>query len=330
MPIHANIITGFLGAGKTTAVLHLLDRLGRESRVAVLVNEFGKVGIDGEVLARRGQALDVVELPQGCICCTLRGDLMRALAEIAQIEGIERLLIEPTGVAQPADLVDVFSHATLNGAYRLGAVITVVDPAMLKKLAGRGMPFYDKQLELADVLAINKCDLAGAELLDWAEQELRSRNAAAAIVRTEHGRISETLLDAPSRVAGRGSRVPGQTVAKSDSEKSGTSKGRLRALGLDLSNQTYTLDAVRAAFTELCATPPAGIFVHRAKGLFRTDQGTYLVEIAGEAVHAREAETCAPRVDFVVELATRAELKSFEAAVREQLAACRMAALTDR
>jgi G3E family GTPase len=216
-------------------------------------------------------------------------------------------------------------------------VITVVDPAMLKKLAGRGMPFYDKQLELADVLAINKCDLAGAELLDWAEQELRSRNAAAAIVRTEHGRISETLLDAPSRLAGLGSRVPAQTVAKSDSEKSGTrdlgsgtSKGRLRAFGLDLSDQTYTLDAVRAAFTELCATPPAGVFVHRAKGLFQTDQGTYLVEIAGEAVHVREAKTCAPRVDFVVELATQAELKSFEAAVREQLAACRMAALTDR
>lgn len=105
--MRVNLICGFLGSGKTTLVRRILaERAGRE-RLAVIVNEFGQVGIDGAIL--QGQAVDMIELTAGCLCCTLRGSLVGAVEELRDRMGSERIVVESTGVAQPDEMVQALA-----------------------------------------------------------------------------------------------------------------------------------------------------------------------------------------------------------------------------
>ena len=150
MKTPVNLITGFLGVGKTTALLHLLTRRPPGARWAVLVNEFGQVGIDGATLSHAGGALR--EVPGGCICCSaqlpLRVTLTRLLREVRP----ERLLIEPTGLGHPAGVIDVLRSEGLASAVELRNVICLVDPRQLNDEKYRGLETYQDQLALADVL----------------------------------------------------------------------------------------------------------------------------------------------------------------------------------
>ena len=135
--IPCTIVTGFLGAGKTTLIRHVLQNVdGR--RLAVIVNEFGDVGIDGEILKGCGDAAcpeeNIVELANGCLCCTVRDDLVSKLAELhalmraGEIPAFSRAVIETTGLADPAPIMHaLMSERSLVGAYSLGQVITTVD-----------------------------------------------------------------------------------------------------------------------------------------------------------------------------------------------------------
>jgi G3E family GTPase len=163
MKTPVNLITGFLGVGKTTALLKLLAQRPPGARWAVLVNEFGQVGIDGATLSQAGVA--VREVPGGCICCSaqlpLRVSLTRLLREVKP----ERLLIEPTGLGHPAGVIDVLRGEGLASAVELRNVICLVDPRQLGDEKYRALETYQDQLALADVLVANKCDLATPEQL---------------------------------------------------------------------------------------------------------------------------------------------------------------------
>ena len=98
--MRVNLLFGFLGSGKTTLAKHLLANRSRDLKTAVIVNEFGEVGVDGDIL--RGDNVDVVELNSGCLCCTLRGSLMMAVEELRDKAKVERVIVEATGIAQPA------------------------------------------------------------------------------------------------------------------------------------------------------------------------------------------------------------------------------------
>lgn len=187
-----NLIFGFLGSGKTTLVKHLLSQVGANEKTAVIVNEFGEVGVDGDIL--RGQNIDVVELNSGCLCCTLRGSLLMAVEELRDKAKVDRVIVEATGVAQPSELLESLADSSTDHGLQIGPVVTVVDCARFNKLEGMLGDFYLDQIENADIVLANKLDIASPEQLSEATQRLREINPEARLLFSEQGRVSPDKL----------------------------------------------------------------------------------------------------------------------------------------
>lgn len=199
--VPVTVLTGFLGAGKTT----ILDRLVRRpelARTAVFINEVGAIAIDHHLV--RDVRGDAVVLGSGCVCCTVAGDLVRALVELAaqaarrEVPGFERALIETTGLADPTGVVAALvQHPLIARSYHAGAVVAAVDGQLgLTTLARQ--PEAVAQVALADRIVITKTDLVGAAELDALEAALREKNAGATIVRAAHGEVDPEVLLAPA------------------------------------------------------------------------------------------------------------------------------------
>lgn len=210
------VLSGFLGAGKTTLLNHVLGN--REGlRVAVIVNDMSEVNIDA-ALVRGGEAAlsrteeRLVEMTNGCICCTLRDDLLEEIDRLAREGRFDYLLIESSGISEPMPVAATFAFARDDGATlgeiaRLDTMVTVVDAAnFLPELAGgdelveRGLDQYEDdertvsdllmdQIEFADVIVLNKLDLVGEESADRLRATLTRLNPAARIVPAVHGRV---------------------------------------------------------------------------------------------------------------------------------------------
>ncbi len=192
-----NLITGFLGSGKTTLLRRLLDDPAL-SDTAVLINEFGEVGLDHHLLERIGETM--VLLPSGCLCCTIRGELAEAIRDLhgrrerGEIPPFRRLVIESTGLADPFPILStVHADPVLRHHFRVGNVITTVD-------AVNGMDQLDRQSEsvkqaaMADRLVLTKTDLADAAQHKALEDRLRAINPAAPLVPVAHGAVAAERL----------------------------------------------------------------------------------------------------------------------------------------
>lgn len=228
------VLSGFLGAGKTTLLNHVLNnRAGM--RTAVIVNDMSEVNIDAG-LVRDGGALSrtderLVELSNGCICCTLRDDLLEEVGRLAGEGRFDYLLIESSGISEPMPVAATFSFGELEegplaDVARLDTMVTVVDAVNLLKdfgegveLADRGLDAYEDddrtitdllidQIEFADILVLNKTDLVTASELDRLTPLLRRLNPEARIVRSSFGRIDRRRSWAPACSTWRRPRAP--------------------------------------------------------------------------------------------------------------------------
>jgi putative photosynthetic complex assembly protein 2 len=182
-PFDAEVVSGFLGAGKTTFMRARLQTAG--PRTVVLVNDFASVGVDGSLLRERGA--DVVELPNGCICCSLRKDLAEQLKSVVAQWSPERVLIEPSGVADLASLLGVMQGPDLKPLVRNLSVTTVVDGGAFLRDYGRLPAQLDAQARLSSLLVLNKTDLVGPAELLMVETTLRGLNPTAPIMRASFG-----------------------------------------------------------------------------------------------------------------------------------------------
>ncbi|MCY1030355.1 zinc metallochaperone GTPase ZigA [Corallococcus sp. BB11-1] len=231
------VLSGFLGAGKTTLLNHVLNN--REGlRVAVIVNDMSEVNIDVKLVKGGGAALSrvdekLVEMSNGCICCTLREDLLQEVARLAEAKRFDYLLIESTGISEPLPVAETFTFEdaegqSLSALARLDTMVTVVDAFNFLRdweaseaLSERGLALAEEdertvvdllveQVEFADVLVLNKTDLVDADGLGRLQDVLRRLNPQARIVLSERGRVPlASVLDTRMFDFERASRAPG-------------------------------------------------------------------------------------------------------------------------
>lgn len=174
--IPTNIITGFLGAGKTTAIRHILKTKPADEKWAVLVNEFGEVGIDGALLAADGIA--VKEVPGGCMCCAVGLPSKVALNQLIRSHRPDRILIEPTGLAHPQQVIKQFSGSEYKTLLNMQTVLCVIDPWSIADEQFTQLPTFQSQIELADHLVLSKVDVATEEQLNAFEHFCQRQNAS--------------------------------------------------------------------------------------------------------------------------------------------------------
>ena len=185
------ILTGFLGAGKTTLLNHILANQ-QGVKTAVLVNEFGEIGIDNDLIIATGE--DMVELSNGCICCSINGELLEAVYRILdRPDPVDYLVVETTGLADPLPVAMTFLGSDLRDQTRLDSIITLVDAENFSDEILEG-EVARAQVVYGDILLLNKCDLVSEQRLAEVEGQLLAIKTDARILRSVNGDVSLPLL----------------------------------------------------------------------------------------------------------------------------------------
>ena len=185
------IITGFLGSGKTTLLNHILSNQ-EGVKTAVLVNEFGEIGIDNELIVSTGD--DMVELSNGCICCTINSDLLDAVHRVLEREEkVDYLVVETTGLADPLPIALTFLGTELRDLTRLDSIVTMIDAENYSLDLFNSQAAYN-QILYGDILLLNKTDLVDEADLDVLEVKLRDIKENARILRTQRSQVALPLI----------------------------------------------------------------------------------------------------------------------------------------
>ena len=297
MPIPVHILGGFLGTGKTSAIrAQLAARQGE--RVAVIVNDFGEAGLDAATL--EGSApYKLTSIPGGCVCCTAPEGFVDALGAVLA-EQPDRLWIEPTGLARPQDLVDTIRRSPHQDAVELAPVVVLVDPARLGPAASESeRELIGQQIGIADVLVANRTDLCSDEALARFDALAAGLwPGPMAVHRTTHGRLPREALEWP---AGEGARLPRAAAGEAHAHRHDTTAGygarSFRWSPASVFSHERLARAALRASQGLAGAPLA-----RLKGIFRTQEGFLLLEVAGGSLHeARSHHRRDSRADVIFE-----------------------------
>src|SRR5512143_3869521 len=189
------VVCGLVASGTTTSIKNILR--DRKEKTVVLVNDFGASGIDGEIFSAGG--IEAVELPSGCVCCTLKFDLITTITKIVGEFAPQHLVIEPSGVASPSGVLEALESAGIEDV----SVIGIVDATEFAELHDSGMygSFFEDQLVRSDVVLVNKTDLAGEENIRGTIRRIEAVNPRAIVLRSVNAEVREAYLPLLARHA---------------------------------------------------------------------------------------------------------------------------------
>ena len=187
-----DIISGFLGAGKTTFIKKLLEEAIAGEQVVLIENEFGEIGIDGGFLKDSG--IEIREMNSGCICCSLVGDFGRSLEEVLTKYQPDRVIIEPSGVGKLSDVMKAVRDVAANLDVALNSAVTVVDASKCKMYMKNFGAFFNNQVAYAGTIILSRTDVADVKKVDAAVKMLREANPKAVIVTTPVSQLTGAQL----------------------------------------------------------------------------------------------------------------------------------------
>lgn len=189
-----DVISGFLGAGKTTFIKKLLEEAVAKEQVVLIENEFGEIGIDGGFLKDSG--IEIREMNSGCICCSLVGDFGKSLEEVITTYHPQRVIIEPSGVGKLSDVMKAVRDVAVNLDVELNSSVTVVDVKKCKMYMKNFGEFFNNQIEYAGNIVLSRTDIADKEKVEAAVALIREHNAEATIITTPIDQLTgEQLLE---------------------------------------------------------------------------------------------------------------------------------------
>ena len=196
--IKVDIISGFLGAGKTTFIKALIEKVFRGEKIVLIENEFGEIGIDSRFMHNSG--IEVTEMNSGCICCTLVGDFAEALKKVAAEFEPDRIIIEPSGVGKLSDVAAAVAEIQESAGMELDGKITVVDGKKVKMYMKNFGEFYNDQIEHAGTIVVSRTQMMDEDRLSECMHLIREKNEHAAVITTPwdqlSGEIIQSALDA--------------------------------------------------------------------------------------------------------------------------------------
>lgn len=187
-----DIISGFLGAGKTTFIKELISKVYSGEKMVLIENEFGEIGVDSRFMQDAG--IEVTEMNSGCICCTLVGDFARALKQVVDTYHPDRIIIEPSGVGKLSDVAKAVSDMQEDAQIEVDSLITVVDGKKAKMYMKNFGEFFDNQIEYANTIVLSRTQMMDEAKLKECIEMLREKNEEAAIVTTEWDKLSGDMI----------------------------------------------------------------------------------------------------------------------------------------
>jgi G3E family GTPase len=297
-----DIVYGFLGSGKTTFIIRALQEWGSEEKIVILVNEFGDVGIDGDLLS--GQGGDVFEMPNGCICCSLQADFRSQMLEISRTVKPQRVIIEPTGVATIGQIRSIFEAQLFEGTIEKINNILIADATSFMSLYKANRHFVESQVEYAHLALLNKCDKVDRKKAMVIQGAISAINPEMTVLMTEFGAVDWAeyqfaLSTAPSSKPN----IRNKSAVKplSDQEEillqaNNTFHHHIQenedALGYESYGTIYEgisfdLNSLEAFFKDLNTIDSTMGEIVRAKGIFQIGTKAMLIELASGEISSQ-------------------------------------------
>lgn len=308
--IPTNIITGFLGTGKTSAILHLLKNKPSQERWAVLVNEFGEIGVDGTFLTSKHgeeQGVFIREVPGGCMCCAAGLPMQIALNQLLQHAKPDRLLIEPTGLGHPKEILQVLSAEYYQDVLYLQKTLTLLDARNLQDTRYTNHDTFNQQIAIADTVVANKVDLYQEEdkvrLLNYVK-EIGQANVA--VIFAEHGNVDYSQLSGQTalKISAPHSHHHHKTTKKLASELPIPACGYIKAVnkGEGFNSIGWRFSASIVFNYNKILSLLNSLKMKRIKGVFITDKGIFYFNDTAESLTVIECdESKESRIEIIDE-----------------------------
>ncbi len=192
MKTKVDIISGFLGAGKTTLIKKILEEKLQRENLVIIENEFGEIGIDGSILKKSN--VEVKEINSGCICCTLAGDFEKALKEVVRKYKPDRIIIEPSGVGKLSDIIKACSTPQLKGLLKINMIITVVDVLKYQVYLDNFGEFFENQIKNAKTIILSRTQKVDSKKIESVVNSIRNINSKLNIITTAWESINTDII----------------------------------------------------------------------------------------------------------------------------------------